>query len=230
MENDMLNEPQVQAATPSTFRVDGNPALSLFVGDNKSLTRSDRSFSTFEQRKSEIRSAAGLSHVGESQSRKTQQSTDRTQRYIFQMKYVPKHIEESDIVKKLEKFGRLKTFRLIVMSSEAQFKALGQSDAPNFRMAEFSFQDPEVERSVLTIKRIRVRGLQVKVSKSQSPAASFAAVGCDAHVQMSEKGTYDPFYHLKPTSKKYFSLWPERWNIMPREACNYRWNLRCRDR
>lgn len=151
------------------------------------------------------------------------------QRVIFQLNYLPKQISETEIKEKLEKFGQLSHFDLL-LSTSMEARKSGDKKIGNFRSAEFSFKMDESEQVFLKVKRIRIRGLQVKITQKPilrvvedevAPIVQdLTLINEDYSVQYFQ----DTSYSVRPTCKKYFSgrLTSSSVSIQESQA-NYYW-------
>lgn len=86
---------------------------------------------------------------------------------IFQLNYLPKQITQEEVLEKLVKFGKVQYLSLLP-SSPVDQKKHSEKKQGNFRSAEFYFESKGAEQIFLSVKRIRIRGLQVKITQKDS--------------------------------------------------------------
>lgn len=83
---------------------------------------------------------------------------------VFQLNYLPKQITEEEILEKISKFGKIVNFSLWFPGFSPEEKKIGEKKTGSFRFAEFSFENFEDELIFMKVKRIRIKGLQIKIS------------------------------------------------------------------
>ena len=180
------------------FQVDKGSHLSIFVDGCISRSASSKT-STFE-RESESKINRGDFNSGST-----------VIDVVFEMNYVPKHLGKEDIMKKLENFGAIKKLELKMMP-DLTSKETGLIKGSNFKQVNFSFEKREVTLVFLKLKRIRIKGLQVKVGikafcRKSECADNKLLPDSKQHIMEEDQQTH--FIHTyKPTSKTYFSSRP----------------------
>ena len=196
------------AEASPVFQVSGQAVLCLLAGSNSQI----------QSGKSEVHCGTCKSETG-SESESALKSNKGLEAFHFAMQFVPKHLQREVIITKLEQFGALKAFTLEPMA-DVVFRDSGLPKSSNFQIACFSFESKNVNRIFEQIKRVRIKGLQVKVSKYEQPQTQ----KLDQLRSDSEIESGDFKHHVKPTSMKYF-----RWRFDTEThlgADNYSWRLR----
>lgn len=94
----------------------------------------------------------------------------------YKLMYIPSILAKRHLVRKLARFGRLRYFEFIPgeFSNKIPPEELEQSKAKfqDFKGAEFIFELEHSEKLFLGVKRLRVKGLQIKVIPSVSQKES----------------------------------------------------------
>mgnify|MGYP000084196383 CR=1 FL=1 len=88
-------------------------------------------------------------------------------RLTFSLKFLPKTMTQEEVMAKILKFGEVSQFNFFEERAVTKKEQRGC-----FKRAEFTFADLEAERTFQTVKRIRIKGLQVKVGVESDPAES----------------------------------------------------------
>lgn len=201
------------------FPTDLSPVLALFVGRINSPAATQTSTQPDKLSESvgvlaDVCCEKTASESNQDQKDKDSEVTEvaRGQRVIFQLNYLPKQILEEEVLEKLVKFGKIHHFSLLQSSPVEQSKVC-EKRVGNFRSAEFSFGTSEAEQVFLTVKRIRIRGLQVKIGQkdiqkeSDKKSANSPIIKGEEPLQKQDSAlSAEDLIHLElPTSKKYFS-------------------------
>lgn len=177
-------------------------------------------------------------------------SSPQCNKTYFQLKFLPKYITEQEVFVKISRFGEPVFFHFLVGENIVMVKPSSGEEAGCIpgepvikisRQAVFSFQADESLFAFGSLNRIRIKGLQVKISKltfeqAQEVISGFQTKKCS--VQTSNTGKNYPevllsqpaggnhkllselevFHCSKPTGKLYFALRHEQQHIL-REAC-----------
>ena len=121
-------------------------------------------------------------------------STASFQPTLFTLKYLPRLMAESEVLAKIQKFGKISTFRF-----KPEICQKGTKDQKgNFKRAEFSFEEKTSEEVFKKVKRIRIKGLQVKILQGEPEEQSSPSQGSNC-----ELFTVD--HSVRPTKKAYSS-------------------------
>ena len=121
-------------------------------------------------------------------------STASHQPTLFTLKYLPRLMAESEVLAKIQKFGKISTFRF-----KPEICQKGTKDQKgNFKRAEFSFEEKTSEEVFKKVKRIRIKGLQVKILQGEPEEQSSPSQGSNC-----ELFTVD--HSVRPTKKAYSS-------------------------
>ena len=115
---------------------------------------------------------------------------------LFTLVYLPRYISEDDIFAKLVPFGELSLFQYTAETDSNLGSSRGEKGF--FHRVEFAFADSENMFAFMSIKRLRLKGLQVKVL--QKPF--------DACLHSSLLGPLLPEidHTVRPTNKEYFVI------------------------
>ena len=116
---------------------------------------------------------------------------------LFRLVYLPVHLSEKEVVKKLSKFGTVIDFNFVPVTPEEIY--LDEKKSANFQCVEFRFKEKEVKDSFSQVKRIRIKGLQVRVIQ-KSPEETFAKETSS----MSQALHPRVLHNCRPTTKAYF--------------------------
>ncbi len=123
-------------------------------------------------------------------------------RKTFRLLYLPLHLPKADILQKLSKFGEVVDFKFCpVEKTDPHLQ--DPTRVPNFQCAEFSFAQQSSIDHFSGVKRIRVRGLQVRITHREETASSSKNSDSDGDTCSSRS------YSVKPTSRKYFAHRPD---------------------
>lgn len=113
---------------------------------------------------------------------------------LFTLKYLPRLMAESEVLAKIQKFGKISTFRF-----KPEICQKGTKDQKgNFKRAEFSFEEKTSEEVFKKVKRIRIKGLQVKILQGESEEQSSPS-------QRSHCELFTVDHSVRPTRKAYAS-------------------------
>ena len=185
------------------FWIEGNENLSLFAEATSQATKkqSKRSFTKCDKK-------IVKQNLEETEpSKKSDDSSLQAcalpkflVKKVFRLIYLPHHLPEAEIIQKLTKFGQITDFNLSTVDNSDQ-KKQNSNRVPSFLCAEFSFKDDQSADQFSQVKRIRVRGLQVRVSMKLTPQPVPENKKPISKVSESEANTYS----TKPTSRKYFA-------------------------
>lgn len=117
-----------------------------------------------------------------------------SQRVMFTFKYLPKMITMEEVLLKIQKFGELER---IEFKQEPENRASKRANKNSFKKAEFSFREKDTEQIFLQVRRIRIKGIQVKVMNNQqteaAPRAPTPASSSETELDHS----------IRPTQKAY---------------------------
>lgn len=168
----------------------------------------------------------------------------------FQLKFLPKYITEQEVFVKISRFGEPVFFHflvgenIVIMKSGISEQTAGIQGEPVTkvsRQAVFSFQTDESLFAFGSLNRIRIKGLQVKISKLTFDQAQEVISGFHNKrptTQPTEYGSNNPgglsnrstegndraltllqtFHCSKPTGKLYFALREEQQQRNRRDA------------
>ena len=188
------------------FQVDRNSSLSLFVSSEKCKAIEGSGLpSTVKCAKSQLMAeedCCGKTHSNPLNEDSLQDSDVQSAGLpiIFKLNYLPKQISKKEVINKLEKFGKIKNFEFIIKDKEPQEHDQPESE-DNFKIAEFTFVDLDAEVVFSKVKRIRIKGLQVKISQklSNSTSKTFpSSRECQEDLSLID-------HSRKPTCKAYFN-------------------------
>lgn len=119
-------------------------------------------------------------------------STASHQPTLFTLKYLPRLMAESEVLAKIQKFGKISTFRF-----KPEVCQKGTKDQKgNFKRAEFSFEEKTSEEVFKKVKRIRIKGLQVKILQGEPEEQSSSS-------QRSHCELFTVDHSVRPTKKAY---------------------------
>lgn len=148
---------------------------------------------------------------------------------MFTLKYLPRLMAEADVLEKLKLFGDV-LFLRFMPETDIQGKKDWKS---HFKRAEFAFLEKQAEISFQKVRRVRIKGLQVKIVQDElvgpvdQPADSCIwSYGLNntkyfSEIQASVSSEVEmSLPKVKPTSKMYSSTINTNIN-------NYRFNVRC---
>ena len=117
----------------------------------------------------------------------------------FSLVYLPKYITKEVILAKLAHFGELEFFQYAPETDEKLGSTRGEKGL--FHRAEFAFKDRENMFTFMSIKRLRVKGLQLKVIQT-----SFGLKNDKFNIEEEMGSNLQELDHsLKPTNKQYFN-------------------------
>lgn len=153
------------------------------------------------------------------------------QHAVFTLKYLPRLMAEADVLEKLKLFGEVLYLRFMP-ETEIQGKKDWKS---HFKRAEFAFVEKQAESSFQKVRRVRIKGLQVKIVQDgyvgpvEQPAENcFWSYGLNntknngvVKIKTSVPSEIEISHQMvKPTSKFYNST-------IKINSNNYRFNVRC---
>ena len=119
--------------------------------------------------------------------------------FLFQLVYLPKYISKEDVLQKLSKFGPLSHFRFSAETEEKLGSHRGEKAF--FHRAEFSFEQESDLLVFMAIKRLRIKGLQLKVVLAPYQRSTQFNSFFDTK---SRSSFADIDHSLKPTKQGYF--------------------------
>lgn len=193
------------------FHTDLSSVLTLFVGvslPTETVTQHNKLSHSFGSG-----ADACCENTTSESNPELKEDNNHNDRIIFQLNYLPKQILEEEVLEKLVRFGKVHHFSLL-QSSLVEPKKTCEKKVGNFRSADFSFEGKDAEQIFLTVKRIRIRGLQVKISQKESLKESVeekanSPINKGEELpqlqQVSALSAEDQIHLELPTSKKYFS-------------------------
>ena len=141
-------------------------------------------------------------------------------RIMFRLVYLPVHLSEKEVVKKLSKFGTVVSFSFLPTQTDNRY--ISTARGISYRSAEFSFEEKAIQSSFSVVKRVRVRGLQVKVLVNAANKGS-------ENIKPDRSDSLEVIFKhsYKPTCRLYFSHRTEVDFNQPREIeDNHRWRRR----
>lgn len=146
----------------------------------------------------------------------SQEPDNKISLVVFRLVYLPTRISEKDVVNKLSQFGTVTDFEFVPVRPEEVL--LEESKAENFRCAQFSFKETNVTSSFSTVKRIRVKGLQVRVVINSDETSSGQGTTNIMHCKVK---------HVhRPTSKLYYrNRVPQPLSLPESAEENYFWRI-----
>lgn len=158
---------QLLDAATIQFCFEGTNILSLFAEgsshDEQNIKHKEISTSTLVEEKFSFDDTESRSEDDNNSDLHSSSPSNQT----FRLLYLPIHLPKADILQKLSKFGQVVDFRFCpVAKSDPHLQ--DPSRVPNFQCAEFSFADKAAIDYFSGVKRIRVRGLQVRVASKES--------------------------------------------------------------
>ena len=115
-------------------------------------------------------------------------------RILFTLVYLPKYVAEADIRTKLTGFGKLSHFDYKPEIDQKLGSTRG--DKAFFHRVEFSFEIQQVMFAFMSIKRLRIQGLQLKVLHSPLPLSVKNSPRLMVPSELE--------HSVKPTRKTYF--------------------------
>ena len=137
---------------------------------------------------------------------------------IFRLLYLPLHLPKAEILQKLSKFGEVVNFSFSPVE-KTDPHLTDPSRVPNFQCAEFSFEQASSIEHFTGVKRIRIRGLQVRVSEKEMP--KFSPKPTASSLQQQEPNQDSNDHSIKPTQKVYHSSRP----VLHQNQSQYYWRI-----
>ena len=112
----------------------------------------------------ESHSEGSARNLSKSNRLEDEMAKDFHQPILFTLKYLPRLMAESEVLSKIQKFGKISSFKFKPEIAQKGIK----DQKGNFKRAEFSFEEMESEDIFKKVKRIRIKGLQVKILQGDS--------------------------------------------------------------
>lgn len=153
--------------------------------------------------------------VSSLQSEKFQAVKEPSGKGQFRLAYLPRSMTANEVIKKLSSFGTVVDFRFCPLTFEEIQK--DERESSNFKCAEFKYKEETSTENFSAVKRIRIKGLQVRIIQIL-PKSNKKSKGSPPSIQI--------LHSCRPTAAQYFQLRRTLKCTLPQSTeDNYYWRV-----